>query len=59
MTKAELHYLGCVDDDRERFACVARRDFQNEIDRLNDRISELEMEKSDMRAELTDQRGEG
>jgi hypothetical protein len=34
MTRAESHYLSCQDKNCERFACLARRDYEGKIEKL-------------------------
>lgn len=41
MNKAEIHYLNCDDECCERFACVARRDYQRQISCLQEENTEL------------------
>ncbi|HEY5234537.1 MAG TPA: hypothetical protein VIJ14_00035, partial [Rhabdochlamydiaceae bacterium] len=41
MTKSEMHYLNCTDDNCELFACLARRDYQRTISVLGEQVQEL------------------
>lgn len=41
MNRAEIHYLNCQDDCCERFACVARRDYEQKILRLEAALGKI------------------
>lgn len=41
MTKAEMHYLNCTDENCEIFFCVARRDYERQISELQSRVREF------------------
>lgn len=41
MTKAEMHYLNCQDDNCEFFFCVARRDYERQISTLQEEMETL------------------
>ncbi len=38
MSKAEMHYLNCIDRDCEKYGCLARRDYERKIANLESKI---------------------
>lgn len=42
MTRTEAHYLNCQDENCERFACVARRDYERQISKLGSDLKDAE-----------------
>jgi len=42
-SKAELHYLGCLDENCEQFGCLARRDYEGQIGCLKAENKRLEI----------------
>lgn len=52
MTRAEMHYLSCQDANCERFACVARRDYEQKLLVAEAKIKKLKAEKGELNKEL-------
>ena len=58
MTKAEMHYLNCDDEDCEKFACIARRDYEHQLEIMESEVSLLAAKVKELSYEIMDLRDE-